>query len=77
MLKCAFVGGLKEESRMKRVFAGAAVGEVERMSRNEEGEAAKVWRVVRRAGRRAVISARSAMVGGGAGLCDKLWWRCG
>lgn len=63
MLKCAFVGGLKLESRTKIVFVGVAEGEVERMSWNEEDEAAKDVSVLRRVGRREVISASSAMVG--------------
>lgn len=45
MLRCAFVGGLKEESRTKRVFAGAAALGLEKIGQNERGEAAKEERV--------------------------------
>lgn len=56
MLRCAFVGGLKEESRTKRVFAGAVTVGLEKIGLNKQGEAAKEERVWRRKGRREVIS---------------------
>lgn len=62
MLRCAFVGGLKEESRTKRVFAEAAALGLEKIGLNERGEAAKVERVWRRKGRREVISKCSGEV---------------
>lgn len=48
MLRCALVGGLKDESRMKSVFAWAVAAGLELIRRNEEGEAAKEERVEQR-----------------------------
>jgi hypothetical protein len=56
MLKCALVGGLKDESNMNSVFAGEVTDAVLRTRRNEALEATKDDRAVRREGRDAIIS---------------------
>lgn len=58
MLRCALVGGLKDESRTKRVlvWAAAAAAGLEQIRRNVRGEAAKEDRVEQR---REVISVGS------------------
>lgn len=60
MLRCALVGGLKDESRTKSVFAWvvAAAG-LELIRRNERGEAAKEERVEQRVVRTEAISVSS------------------
>lgn len=70
MLRCAFVGGLKDESRTKRVFVGTAAVGLELMRRNVEGEAANEERAEQRAGRREAISVSS----GKKAIVIVDWW---
>lgn len=60
ILRCALVGGLKDESRTKSVFAWvvAATG-LELIRRNDKGEAAKEERVEQKVVRMEVISVSS------------------